>query len=129
MAVQASQYIEDNMALKDNLEKAARTLLTRYGETATFDRTLEGAYDPTTGSVGIGASTSFQANVYPSQYSALEVDGNTITTEDTRLVVSSTVEPEIGDTATFNSHTYRVLNKQQISVSGENVLYILQVRY
>lgn len=116
------------MSFSSNLRKVAKNLLDNFGETATFNRELVTGYDPTTSSVTGTTLYSFEADVYPSSYINNEIDGVTITTEDTRLIVDAYQMPEVNDTVTFNSTTYRVLNVQQISAQGADVLYICQVR-
>lgn len=116
------------MSFSGNLRQVAKTLLDTYGEPATFNRELVSGYDPVTSSATGTTNFNFTADVYPSNYLNNEIDGVTITTEDTRLIVDAFQMPEINDTVTFNSTTYRVLNVQQIRAQGTNVLYICQVR-
>lgn len=116
------------MSFSGNLRQVAKTLLENYGEPATFERELVTSYDPATSSVTATTSSSFAADVYPSNYLNTEIDGVTITSEDTRLIVDAFEAPEINDTVTFSGTTYRVLNVQNISAQGLSVLYICQVR-
>jgi hypothetical protein len=116
------------MSFSGNLKQVAQTLLDTYGEPATFNRDIVTGYDPTTSEVTGVSTSSFTADVYPSNYLNNEVDNVTITTEDTRLIVEASGEPEINDTVTFNNTTYRVMNVQQIRAQGVDVLYICQVR-
>lgn len=115
------------MSFSGNLRQVAKTLLDTYGEPATFERETVSSYDPATSEVTTSSNT-FAADVYPSNYLNSEIDGVTITTEDTRLIVDAFIEPEINDTVTFNGTTYRVLNVQQIRAQASNVLFICQVR-
>ena len=112
-----------------SLKTTAQQLLIKFGRQATFDRVVATSYDPTTSAVDATTTSSFSAYVYPSIYKRFEIDGATITSEDTRLIVEAiSGQPEVNDTVTFASTTYRVLDVQQISKNEDNVLYICQVR-
>ena len=118
------------MSFSTNMIAVGRRLIKKYGELITLQRVAEGAYVPTTGAVGAGTTTNYTAYGAPVDYNQSEVDGTTIRTSDTRLwlEVPTTVTPLVGDTATFNSVTQRVISVEKLRAQGNDVVYALQLR-
>ena len=118
------------MSFATNMIAVGRRLIQKYGESMTMQRVAEGAYDPTDGSVAAGTTTNYTAYGAPVDYNQEEVDGSSIRTTDVKLWLElpTTEVPLIGDTATFNSTTYRVWNVENLRVQGTDVVYILQLR-
>lgn len=112
-----------------NLVTLARNLLTDYGESVSFSRVAEGAYDPATSGVAAGTTTNYTGYAAPTQYNRADVDGDLIRSSDIRLVVEqTTTEPNIGDVVTVDGIIHRVLNVSPIKVSNVDIIYILQIR-
>jgi len=108
----------------------ARRLIQKYGENITLQRVVEGAYDVSDGSVSSGTTTNYSAKGHPAEYSNDEVDGKSIRKSDVKLWLEkpTTQVPTVGDTATLNSKTYKIINVDHLRAQGVDVVYILQCR-
>lgn len=118
------------MSFATNMIATARRLIQTYGESITLQRVAEGAYVPTTGAVGAATTTNYTAYGAPVDYNQAEVDGATIRTTDIKLWLElpTTVTPLVGDTATFNSVTHRVITVEKLRAQGSEIVYVLQLR-
>lgn len=116
-------------AFTDSIIVVARNLLTEFGESVTFSRAVEGAYDTSDGTTGTDTDTN---------YTGFAVKLDTMNQEDTGLhtkqqnstifVEKTSVVPLIGDEVLISTTTYRVMDVERFSVSGVDVLYKLQLR-
>lgn len=107
----------------------ALKLLTKFGASATLIKRVESAYDPATGSNSI-TETSYTVKAVLLNYSANETNtsGSLIQAKDRKVIMqATTVTPDVSDTLTFNSVTYRILEVNTLSPSGVNVLHELRV--
>ena len=117
-------------AFSDRMAATALRLLTQYGEAVSFSRVSEGAYNASTGSTAAGSTTNFSGYGLPVDYDNAEMAETFIQKGDIKLYVNavSTV-PAPGDAVTVDSVAYRVINVRKYSISSENVLYELQIRF
>lgn len=116
-------------ALTDSLVATAQTLLTKYGESVSFTRVAEGAYDPATSGVAAGTTTNYSGYAVPTQYTRADVDGELIKASDIRLIVEqTTTEPNTGDVVTVDGVVHRIMNVSPIKVTNVDIIYILQIR-
>lgn len=116
-------------AFSDSVTTIATNLLREFGESASFTRVEEGAYDASDGSVAAGSTTNYTGFVVPIDYIGKEIDGIYVLQGDIKLFVEKTsTEPLRGDVVTLNSLAYRVMETKKFRVNGENLLYELQVR-
>ena len=108
----------------------ARGLLDSLGETITFTRVVESAFDPTDGSVTNGTPVVYTAACAPTQYSKQEIDETLILSNDIRLIIEKPASetPTQGDTCVVDSITYRLMDVTTIRAQGTNILYIAQLR-
>lgn len=118
------------MSFSSNMINTARTLLSSKGESISFTRVTEGAYNPATSAVASGTTTNYTADGLPTQFSKNEIDGDLIQSSDIRLILEkpSTETPAIGDTCVINSITYRVQDVTPIRAEGTDIFYIAQLR-
>jgi len=118
------------MSFATNLTSVGRRLIQAYGESITLQRVVEGAYDVSDGSVAAGTTTNYTAKGHPSEYNNNEIDDTSIRKADIKLWLEkpTTQVPTVGDTATLNSETYRVIDVQNLRAQGVDVVYILQCR-
>lgn len=107
----------------------ARTLITRFGKTATF--TLAGqsgsGTDPFGNPVSSTPDTNYAGVGVFLAYSTREVDGSTIERGDLRIVYSG-VRPVLNATVSHDGETWRVINVDPLTPANDNVLYTIQVR-
>lgn len=111
-----------------NLQATAARLLTKYGQSLTFTREVETAFNPTTGAktndlftfTGYGASFDYQAS---------EIDGELIQSGDIRLTLEKTsTVPAINDSVRVDDINYRVMDVKKSAPGGVVVKYDLNLR-
>lgn len=110
--------------------QTAANLLAKYGEPVTVTFTNWAQYSPITGaSSGSSTTSTVTAVGYPSKYHTKDLDGVVIQAGDIRLILELiTPVPVIGCLALVNGTTYRIMDVQSIRLSGENVIFICQIR-
>jgi hypothetical protein len=112
-----------------NLALTATTLIQTYGESVSFSREAEGAYNPADGTVGTSVDTTYILKGVPTKFSSGEIDGQLVQINDVLLLAEKTDdEPKIGDVATIENTGYRVLNVSEIRMQGSTLAYRLQLR-
>lgn len=119
------------MTFASSLLATAKRLIETYGENISFSRVTEGAFVPSTGSVGSGTTTSFSAYGAPMNYRSTEVNNDTIMDNDLQVWVEVNASgsiPAVGDVATISTIAYRVLDVQKYVAQGSTIVYKLQVR-
>tara|TARA_R110000772_G_scaffold9385_1_gene30847 strand:- start:8199 stop:8561 length:363 start_codon:yes stop_codon:yes gene_type:complete len=113
-----------------SLQKTALNLLEANGQAITFSYTTGEDIDPATGVVSDAGSTitvtGFGA---ATRYRNIEIDGEAIQASDMRLICDNvSTKPEQGWNIYVNSGNWRVMDVQEISPAGINVIYICQLR-
>lgn len=110
--------------------QSASTLLARLGEPVVFSYEVDEVRDPATGEIITpGSTVEVDGNGYPGRYRQMDVDGETILRSDTRLVVEKVSQrPKIGWNCTVDGKKYRVMDAKFVRKSGEDVIYICQLR-
>ena len=119
------------MTMSDNMRKVIQKL----GEPCTVTSTTEGAFDPATGTVGAGTTTTQTGYAAPDKYNSFEMgsvntgSGYTVQQGDVKLVLSKLgTRPAVGDTVTMDSVAYRIMDVYPVRMSGADVVYIVQGR-
>ena len=116
-------------AFSDGLTTTALNLLTSYGEAVSFTNSVQGAYNPATGTTGAPTNTVYTGYGFPTQFSAVELAQEEVLVKDVKLIVNKTSQrPSVDDVVTFSSVTYRVIDVQEVKAQGADIIYILQVR-
>ena len=110
--------------------QTASRLLAAYGESVSIVFPDYSGTDPITGApTGDSEDTVIAAKAYPSRYQKQDIDGATIQTGDIRLILELiSARPAVGCLAVVDSVTYRIMNVQPIRLTGEDVIYICQLR-
>lgn len=108
----------------------AAKLLDKFGEAVTITFAGTAGFDPITGEpVTPTSGTSYTAKGYAGKYFSADIDGSVIQANDIRLILEIIAQrPERGCTALVDGTTYRVMDVQAIRKSGEDVIYICQLR-
>lgn len=112
-----------------NSAASALKLITKFGASATLVKRAEGSYDTATGSSAI-TETSYTVQAVLLNYGANETNtaGSLVAASDRKVIMqATTVTPDVSDTFTFNSVTYRVVEVKTLSPAGTNVLHELRV--
>jgi hypothetical protein len=113
------------MAMSDNMRK----VIAKLGEPCTVTSTAEGAFDPATGTVGAGTTTTQSGYAAPDQYNSFEIDGTVVKQGDVKLTLSKlATRPAVGDTVTMDSVVYRIMDFYPVRMSGADVVYVVQGR-
>lgn len=116
------------MTFATNMQAVASNLLTKYGRSVSFSRTVEGAYNPATSDTGSGTTTSYTGLAHPVPYTVAEIATGVVTVKDVKLLTYCTTLPLIGDTAIVDGEVYRIMNVERVSAQGSNIVYRLQLR-
>lgn len=113
-----------------SLQNTAYNLLKANGQAITFSYTSGEDVDPATGVVSdAGSSVTVTGYGAATKYKNMEIDGEAINASDLRLICDNVAtKPEQGWNVYVNSGNWRVMNVEEISPAGTNVIYICQLR-
>ncbi len=116
------------MSFATNMQATTLRLLTLYGRPVTLGRVAEGTYNTATSAVAAGTTTSYSGKGHPSPYKLSDIDGALVQGGDIDLLLYSSTEPLVGDTASINSLSYKVMGVNKLNAQGLNIAYKLQLR-
>lgn len=117
------------MTLASELATIASDVLTEFGESISFARAVEGAYNTATGVTATSTDTTFSGYGAPTGYSKYEIANQEVTQSDVKLYLEKTSSvPLVGDYCTVRSVVYRVLDVRRVGCNGADVIYVLQLR-
>jgi hypothetical protein len=116
------------MSFYPGLASTATRLLTQKGQSVTLRRQTAGAYDPATGSAAVTVTnfTGIQAAVFG--FKNMEIDGTMILKGDKKVLMAVGVKPTKDDVVSIGGIDHAVLDVQEVSPAGVDVLYKLQCR-
>lgn len=103
-------------------------LLDEFGFSVSVSRDYENDSNPATGVVTASTPLTYTGFGYPSRYKQNMIDGEMIKHTDTRFIFQSTTKPENNDIFTFGGKVLTVEDVQDITSSGDSVVYIVQLR-
>ena len=110
-------------------------LIDDHGRACTFVAKSLGTYDPTTGSLSGGSSTSYTVNIYFSNYNLEDMDGDKVIMGDRKALFplvdtsgDAIPEPEVGDEVSGQGDKVSIVSVQKIMSGTSPVCYICQVR-
>lgn len=120
----------------DFLRETARTLLLRFGTTVTLQRTLKGAYTPTTGVSASDTVTTYDVPATPLQgVRFTQVTGTLIQQGDMTVslaaaaLAEAAIEPNPDtDTLLVNGKTWKIIAVQPTYAQSQVALYECLVR-
>jgi hypothetical protein len=111
------------------------TMINRYGFTVTLIKPTYGAYDPATGAVGTGTTTSYTVKSYFADYMLSELGNDSIVMGDRKVVFPyldtsgvALPEPDVEDSISGNGDTVKIVSVQKLYSGNSLVCYICQVR-
>lgn len=101
-----------------------------------YDNQDSGNYDPNTGVVGAGTTTTVQVKCALTNYKTMEINNDTILMGDRKALITTkdkfgdelTIEPTVGDELTGDGDKVRLVSVQKEQYSGNTVVYACQVR-
>lgn len=113
-----------------NPAATAKRLLTQFGETVTVAAPATGGFNPITGAPESSTpGATYTGKAYPGRYQKSEINGTTIQSGDVRLILELiAARPQVGWYVTVDADTYRVMDVNPIRKTGEDVIYICQLR-
>ena len=115
------------MSVYSRLLSTADRLIAKYGVQYTFTTTVQGAYDPATGSPGSTTSTTYTADCVRDEYSTFEKNNASVEVNDIKMI--GEVAPYIlDDTVTIDSDVYRIVSIDPIKPGPTVLAYMLQLR-
>lgn len=110
-------------------------LLEDYGRDLTLIYVSEGSYNPATGSLSGGSTSTSTVKGYFYNYRLDEVDGSSIVLGDRRLLLAASdtsgvalVEPEVGDEVTGSGDKVSIVSVAKIFSDTRVMCYLCQVR-
>lgn len=118
------------MTLDIRARATADRLIGKFGKQVTLTRITEGSYDPSTGDISGGSTTTQAVAALVKDFNGIEILSGAIQVGDRKVSIAAlnSAEPQIGDTMTIDALVYNVLAVKSIW-SGEKVaIYELQVR-
>tara|TARA_R110000824_G_scaffold181327_1_gene362099 strand:+ start:591 stop:944 length:354 start_codon:yes stop_codon:yes gene_type:complete len=116
------------MTFYSDMAATAKDLLAEFGQDVIFDYETGATYDPVLMTEVAGTAQQITAKAYPSKFMQSEVS-TTILSTDIKLVCEKTlVKPAAGWDCTLNSAKYRVMNSTSIGLTGDEVIYYVQLR-
>lgn len=115
-------------ALSDAMKAVAASLLTEFGESASFTRVEEGAYNTATGTPAAGTTINYTANVVP----FLDTNSNKAPTAlvgnaGQLIFHHDTIAPLVGDTVVYNTINYRIVSVDATRLSGADIIHTLDI--
>lgn len=110
--------------------QTASRLLAKFGEAVSIIFPDYSANNPITGETsGPTNNTTIVGNGYPSAYHKRDIDGTSIQAGDIRLILELiATRPSVGCLAAIDGTTYRLMDVQPIRLTGDDVIYICQIR-
>lgn len=112
-----------------SIADTAARLLKQFGEPIEFKYTTSGGFDNATGAPIPGTTVVRIGSGYPGRYESNDIDGTVIRAGDIRLIAERISErPQVGWDVTVDGQKYRVQNVQNVRLSGNDVIYICQIR-
>ncbi len=118
------------MTLDTKARATSDRLIGKFGKSVTLTRVVEGTYDPSTGDMAAGSTTTQTVAALVKDFNGIELLSGAIQAGDRKVSIAAlnATEPQIGDTMTVDTLVYNVLAVKSIW-SGEKVaIYELQVR-
>jgi hypothetical protein len=114
----------------ESLKKTAAKLIANFGADSVFDREDGTGYNPASGSLYSGIPVTFTAKSVRAQFTVAEKASSVVQDTDVKMLVESGKGvPAIGNTLTFDSVSYSIMDVTTISPSGTDVYYELHLRH
>lgn len=118
------------MTLQTLLQDVADDLLESYGESLTFTRVTEGAYNTATSTTAAGTTINYTVFAHIDKFDNREVDGEIIRATDLKIIaqVPTSYTPLVGDKVTISTKSYYIINVLNYRVQGSDCAYEIQAR-
>ena len=118
------------MTLDTKARATADKLIGKFGKQVTLTRVTEGTYNPATGDMSAGSTTTQTVAALVKDFNGIKLLIGAVQRGDTKVSIAAlnATEPQIGDTITIDSLVYNVLAVKSIWSGEKTAIYELQVR-
>lgn len=118
------------MTLDAKARATADKLIGKFGKQVTLTRVTEGSYNPATGEMSAGSTTTQTVAALIKDFNGIEILSGGIEKGDRKVSIAAlnATEPQIGDTMTIDSLVYSVLAVKTTWSGEKAAVYELQVR-
>lgn len=108
----------------------AQSAIEDAGTPITVTRSTVASFDPSLGYTVPGADIVASGYGVQTSYRARDIDGTVIQRGDMRLLIGPglSIVPEVGDVVTVDSVTWYIVNVENLTPAGTDLLYTCQVR-
>jgi len=115
----------------NSLVATVKNLISHFGATITLTTVMQGAYDPTLGTIS-EVSTDYSVVGVTEEYNSREIDGDSIKIGDKKLMISSSGLSNLNSfdsiTLLIDSVTWKVIRVNTIQPGDTIIFYQLQIR-
>lgn len=114
----------------EQMQGVALSLISDFGEPATFTRISGGTFDPVTGTKTGETTETWDVTCAPVAYAEQVYDGVNVKTGDIKLMIpAGTYTPQAGDRVTYNSQQWFVVGVPKFTrAQGQAITYQVQIR-
>lgn len=118
------------MTLDTRARATADKLLDKFGKSVTLTSIIEGSYDPTTGEMGAGATTSTMHTAIIKDYNGIDFISGVVQAGDRKVMIAAlgAPTPQPADKITIDNEVYQVISVRYIWSGELPALYEMQVR-
>lgn len=118
------------MTLDIKARATADKLIGKFGKQVVITHIIEGDYDPATGEMSAGSTTTQTVAALIKDFNGIELLNESVQSGDRKISIAALNAdyPQIGDTVTIDSLVYSVLAVKSIWSGEKAAIYELQVR-
>lgn len=118
------------MTIDARARATADKLLDKFGKSITLTSVTEGSYDPTTGEMGAGTTTSTTHTAIIKDFKGIDFISGVVQAGDRKVMIAAlgTPTPQPADKVTIDSEVYQVMSVRYVWSGELPALYELQVR-
>lgn len=118
------------MTLDTRARATADKLLDKFGKSITLTSIVEGSYDPATGDMGAGTTTSTTHTAIIKDYNGIDFISGVVQAGDRKIMIAAlgAPTPQPADKVTIDSEVYQVIAVRYVWSGELPALYELQVR-
>ncbi len=115
------------MSFASNMQKVAKRLLTKYGDTLSVVVKSGGAYNPVTGEVE-GAQTVTDTIAYVGNFTLAEQANDNVNSYDMKIIFALDFTLVKDDTIVFNGKELQIINVMSVITQDTMIIQTVQAR-
>lgn len=118
------------MTLDTRARTTADKLLDKFGKSITLTSITEGSYDPATGEMGAGTTTSTTHTAIIKDFNGIDFISGVVQAGDRKIMIAAlgAPTPQPADKITIDSEIYQVISVRYVWSGELPALYEIQVR-